>query len=49
MKRTLLTLVLLVMVMTVGAQSVKVDYHKGDVRMYKTNVSLSMGIPMQGE
>lgn len=49
MKKTLLTLVLLVMAMTVGAQSVKVDYHKGDVRKYTTNVSLSMGIPMQGE
>lgn len=48
MKKTLLTLVLLVMAMTVGAQSVKVDYHKGDVRKYTTNVSLSMGIPMHG-
>lgn len=49
MKKTFLTLVLMVMAIAVSAQSIKVGFNKGDVRKYETKSDFSLGIPMQGE
>lgn len=49
MKKTVFTLALLLMAMVAGAQTVKVDFHKGDVRKYSSKTNLTLGVPMQGE
>lgn len=49
MKKTILTLALLVMAMTVGAQTLRVSFQKGEIHKYTTKTDYSIGIPMQGE
>lgn len=49
MKKTILSLVLLVMAMATSAQTIKTSFKKGDVRKYSVTMDNSIGLPMQGE
>lgn len=49
MKKTILSLAMLVIAMTAGAQTIKTAFKKGDVSKYTTHAEYSVGIPMQGE
>lgn len=49
MKKTIFTLALLVMAMAAGAQTIKVNFKKGEVRKFSTSTDVSVGIPMRGE
>lgn len=49
MKKTALTLALLLMAFVAGAQTIKVDFHKGEVRKYSSKIDMTIGVPMQGE
>lgn len=49
MKKTVLTLALLVVVMMAGAQTLNANFKKGDVKSYSTHCDFSIGMPMQGE
>lgn len=49
MKKTILSLALLVIAMTASAQTIKTAFKKGDVRKYETTLDFNVGVPMQGE
>lgn len=49
MKKTILSLALLLISLTVSAQTIKTDFKKGDIRKYLTAMNFNVGVPMQGE
>ncbi len=49
MKKTILSLALLLIGLTVSAQTIKTDFKKGDIRKYLTAMNFNVGVPMQGE
>lgn len=49
MKKTILSLALMLISLAVSAQTIKTDFKKGDVRKYSTSMDLNFGVPMQGE